>query len=62
MLPDGKDKGVVEGEIGALGLRNIQIVPLRMRRRVESQERVWRIASSVHQRQANSQGMRIHLV
>jgi hypothetical protein len=62
MLADAEDKGVVEHYVGTLGLRNVEIVPLGMRRWVECQERIRRIATGVCHGQTEGQGMRVHFV
>lgn len=62
MLTDAEDKGIVENEVGALGLCYVKVVALSVWCRVERQEGVGRVTTSVRYGKTNSQSMRILFV
>lgn len=53
MLADAEDEGVVEDEIGALGLRDVEVVALGVWGGVQRQERVGRVAAGMGYGQAD---------
>lgn len=61
-MADAEDESVVQGDVGALRLCDIEIVALGVWRGVEGQESVWRVAAGMGHGEAESQSMRIHLV
>jgi hypothetical protein len=62
VLADGEDEGIVEGNVGALRLCDVQVVALCVRCRVERQERVWRVGAGMGDGQPQSESMRVELV
>jgi hypothetical protein len=55
MLADGEDEGVVESDVGALRLGDVEIVSLCVRRRMQGQKVVRRVGACVGYRKAESQ-------
>lgn len=62
MLAYGEDVGVVEGDVRALRLGDVEIVALSVGCWVQRQERVRRISASVRDRKTQGEGMRVELV
>ena len=47
MLADAEDEGVVEDQVGALRLCNVEVVALRVWCWMQCEERVWRVTAGV---------------
>jgi hypothetical protein len=58
VLSHGEDKGIVDREAGALGLHDVQIVSLGVRRGMTQDKVVWRVFSRVHHWQSEGHWMR----
>jgi hypothetical protein len=62
VLPDAEDEGVVESDVGALGLSNVEIVALGVRGGVQGEEGVGRVAARVGQGQTEGEGVGVLLI
>lgn len=61
MLAYGEHKGVVHNQVATLGLCDVEIMALRVRRRVSCQECVRRILAGMSYRQCKAESVRIRL-
>lgn len=59
VLADGEDEGIVDGETGALGLSNVQIVALGMWGGMDRDELVGWVLAYVGEGKGEGEGMRV---